>query len=87
MASTETSYSKRTWDAVANTLRGSELSSHPILATMYAEHRYIGTLLRLASDRFLGRDFSRDFGIPVAAGLIVGEALVGVANVVLKLLT
>ena len=38
----------------------------------------IGTVLRLVSDAKLGRHFSEDVGIPVAAGLIVGEALVGV---------
>jgi putative OPT family oligopeptide transporter len=38
----------------------------------------IGTVLRIASDWKLGHRFSDDVGIPVAAGLIVGEALVGV---------
>jgi putative OPT family oligopeptide transporter len=38
----------------------------------------LGTLARVASDRWLGRPFSEDVGVPVAAGLIVGEALVGV---------
>ena len=38
----------------------------------------IGTLLRLLSDRFAGSEVSEETGIPVAAGLIVGEALVGV---------
>jgi putative OPT family oligopeptide transporter len=38
----------------------------------------LGTLLRLASDARLGKEFSEDTGIPIAAGLIVGEALVGV---------
>ncbi len=38
----------------------------------------IGTALRLLSDRFLGKSWSEDVGIPCAAGLIVGEALVGV---------
>jgi uncharacterized oligopeptide transporter (OPT) family protein len=38
----------------------------------------IGTLLKIASDWKLGQRFSDDVGIPVAAGLIVGEALVGV---------
>ncbi|MEE4662158.1 MAG: hemerythrin domain-containing protein [Halieaceae bacterium] len=40
-------YSKEAWDAVALTLRGGELSAHPVLATLYAEHRYMGTLQRL----------------------------------------
>ncbi len=38
----------------------------------------IGTLLRIFTDWKLGRKFSEDIGIPVAAGLIVGEALIGV---------
>ncbi len=38
----------------------------------------IGTLLKIVSDWKLGHRFSDDVGIPVAAGLIVGEALVGV---------
>ncbi len=38
----------------------------------------IGTLLRLGSDWKLGRQFTDDVGIPVATGLMVGEALVGV---------
>lgn len=38
----------------------------------------LGTLLRLVSDRKLGQRWSEDTGIPIAAGLIVGEALVGV---------
>lgn len=38
----------------------------------------LGTLLRLIVDRQAGKTFSEQVGIPVAAGLIVGEALVGV---------
>jgi putative OPT family oligopeptide transporter len=38
----------------------------------------IGTLLRVVTDRTLGRRFADDVGVPVAAGLIVGEALVGI---------
>ena len=38
----------------------------------------LGTLLRLLTDARLGRHFGEDTGIPIAAGLIVGEALVGV---------
>ena len=38
----------------------------------------IGTLLRLFTDRRFGPGFADDVGVPVAAGLIVGEALVGV---------
>jgi uncharacterized oligopeptide transporter (OPT) family protein len=38
----------------------------------------IGNILRVLSDRFLGHHFAQHVGIPIAAGLIVGEALVGV---------
>jgi uncharacterized oligopeptide transporter (OPT) family protein len=39
----------------------------------------LGTLARELSDRYKGKSWSENVGIPVAAGLIVGEALVGVA--------
>ena len=38
----------------------------------------IGCLLRIIVDKFAGKRFSEEVGIPVAAGLIIGEALVGV---------
>lgn len=38
----------------------------------------IGTVLRLVADKYMGNEWSEDTGIPVAAGFIVGEALVGV---------
>lgn len=38
----------------------------------------LGTLARELADRFKGRSWSDNVGIPIAAGLIVGEALVGV---------
>jgi putative OPT family oligopeptide transporter len=38
----------------------------------------IGTVLRVVSDHKMGQEFSESVGIPVAAGFIVGEALVGV---------
>jgi putative OPT family oligopeptide transporter len=38
----------------------------------------IGTLIRVISDWKLGNDFAENVGIPISAGLIVGEALVGV---------
>jgi putative OPT family oligopeptide transporter len=38
----------------------------------------IGTLLRVFADWKAGAQWSEDVGIPIAAGLIVGEALVGV---------
>jgi len=39
----------------------------------------IGTILRMVSDKTMGRNFSEQVGIPIAAGLVVGEGLVGVA--------
>jgi uncharacterized oligopeptide transporter (OPT) family protein len=47
----------------------------------------IGVLLRMFTDRKYGVTFSEKIGIPIAAGFIVGEALVGVGfavNVVLS---
>jgi putative OPT family oligopeptide transporter len=38
----------------------------------------IGTVLRVVTDWRPGRRFSEEVGVPVAAGLIVGEALIGV---------
>lgn len=42
----------------------------------------IGTVLRISSDRALGQAWSEEVGVPVAAGLLVGEALVGVGSAV-----
>jgi len=47
----------------------------------------LGTLGRELADRFKGKDWSDDVGIPIAAGLIVGEALVGVGNAIHAVLT
>ena len=47
----------------------------------------IGTVLRLGLDHWKGSRFSEDTGIPVAAGLIVGEALVGVATAVYQVVS
>jgi putative OPT family oligopeptide transporter len=47
----------------------------------------IGTVARVALDHWKGLRFSEDVGIPVAAGLIVGEALVGVAHAVIQVLS
>jgi len=46
----------------------------------------IGTLLRVVSDAKLGHQFAEDIGIPVSAGLIVGEALVGVGFAIYMIL-
>ncbi len=44
----------------------------------------LGNVLRIASDKIFGHKFSHEIGIPIAAGLIVGEALVGVGNALVK---
>jgi putative OPT family oligopeptide transporter len=46
----------------------------------------VGTVLRLSSNYRLGNAFSENVGIPIAAGLIVGEALVGVGNALYSIL-
>ena len=38
----------------------------------------MGTILRIVSDRTMGRHFSEQVGIPIAAGLIIGEGIIGV---------
>ncbi len=47
----------------------------------------IGTLLRLGSDWRMGKRWSEDVGIPIAAGLIVGDALIGVGFAVFNIVT
>ncbi|WNK19939.1 OPT/YSL family transporter [Halomonas piscis] len=42
----------------------------------------VGTLIREVVDRTKGKVWAENKGIPIAAGLIVGEALVGVGNAV-----
>ncbi|MBT8089768.1 MAG: OPT/YSL family transporter [Gammaproteobacteria bacterium] len=46
----------------------------------------LGTLSRELADRFKGKDWSDNVGIPIAAGFIVGEALVGVGDAVSKVI-
>jgi putative OPT family oligopeptide transporter len=46
----------------------------------------IGTGLRLGSDWQLGHKFTNDVGIPLATGLMVGEALIGVGFALQKVL-
>ncbi|MFC1633282.1 OPT family oligopeptide transporter [Planctomycetota bacterium] len=38
----------------------------------------IGTILRMVSDKIKGKHYSEQVGIPIAAGLIIGEGIVGV---------
>jgi putative OPT family oligopeptide transporter len=47
----------------------------------------LGTLGRVLADRYAGKSWSEDVGIPVAAGFIVGEALVGVGYAMNYVLT
>ncbi|MCA9733314.1 MAG: OPT/YSL family transporter [Deferribacteres bacterium] len=47
----------------------------------------IGSLARVVSDWKMGHRFSEEVGIPVAAGLIVGEALVGVGFAIYYIFT
>ena len=42
----------------------------------------LGTLGRELADRYRGKSWSENVGIPIAAGLIVGEALIGVGNAI-----
>ena len=46
----------------------------------------IGTVVRVAMDRKLGQTHAENVGIPVAAGFIVGEALIGVGFAVSKIM-
>jgi uncharacterized oligopeptide transporter (OPT) family protein len=46
----------------------------------------LGTLSRELADRFKGKDWSDSVGIPIAAGFIVGEALVGVGDAIRNVL-
>lgn len=45
----------------------------------------IGNVLRVVSDSTLGKKFAHDVGIPIAAGFIVGEALVDIFNALIKI--
>ena len=47
----------------------------------------LGNLLRVISDATLGKRFGFEVGVPLAAGLIVGEALVNVGDAILKIFT
>ncbi len=46
----------------------------------------LGTIARLVADFRLGKSWSEDVGVPVAAGLLVGEALVGVGSAIVHIL-
>lgn len=44
-------YSRGTWEAVRKSMDGSEAGTHPVMATLYAEHRYMATLMKLLADQ------------------------------------
>ncbi len=45
----------------------------------------LGNVLREISDRWLGKPFGYEYGVPVAAGFIVGEALVNVGHAIIQI--
>jgi uncharacterized oligopeptide transporter (OPT) family protein len=47
----------------------------------------LGNILRVISDQWLGKAWGHEVGVPVAAGLIVGEALVGVGAAIWKIVS
>ena len=47
----------------------------------------IGCTLRIICNKTAGSRFAEEIGIPIAAGLIVGEALVGVGIAMVKVFT
>ena len=47
----------------------------------------LGTLSRELADRLKGKNWAEQVGLPVAAGFIVGEALVGVGDAIVAVLT
>ena len=47
----------------------------------------LGTLSRELADRLKGKTWAEQVGIPIAAGFIVGEALVGVGDAIVAVLT
>ena len=57
--------------------------------SMYLPFEYmivfgLGGILNMLLSRFKGARFAEDKGVPLAAGLIVGDALIGVVNAVIK---
>jgi uncharacterized oligopeptide transporter (OPT) family protein len=47
----------------------------------------IGNVLRVMSDATVGKRFGHEYGVPFAAGLIVGEALTNVGNAFYRVFT
>jgi hemerythrin-like domain-containing protein len=44
-------YSRKSWAAVMRSMEGRKISKNPVLATLYAEHRYMSTLMKLLTDQ------------------------------------
>jgi hemerythrin-like domain-containing protein len=44
-------YSRESWAAVMRSMEGRKISKNPVLATLYAEHRYMSTLMKLLTDQ------------------------------------
>lgn len=44
-------YSRKSWAVVTRSMEGRKISKNPVLATLYAEHRYMSTLMKLLSDQ------------------------------------
>lgn len=52
MATTQPrAYSRKSWEAATRSMSGKTLSKNPVLATLYAEHRYMATLMQLLTDQ------------------------------------
>ncbi len=57
--------------------------------SMYLPFEYmivfgVGGITSILLTRFKGARFAEDKGVPIAAGFIVGDALIGVLNAVIK---
>ena len=46
----------------------------------------VGNIIRIVSDMSMGKDFAHQVGVPIAAGCIVGEALVDVGNAITQII-
>ncbi len=44
-------YSRKNWQAVERSMRQRKASEHPVMATLYAEHRYMATLMKLVDEQ------------------------------------
>jgi hemerythrin-like domain-containing protein len=44
-------YSRSSWEAVVRSMEDRKISKNPVLTTLYAEHRYMATLMKLLADQ------------------------------------